>query len=437
MIVPQVKGGQRFFDPRLVGQVTVEIVIVEKPNRCLTKGGSTMVQRSMNRNQLHDQNLKLVLQQIFNNHPTSRIEISHQLHLNKSTVSSLYNTLMMGGYLSELGLGDASTVGGRKPTMVAINPEYGYTLTFDLGYRHLHVLATNLDGHVWKYDRIDVRGQSIHQMIARINHYIEDLQHEDTTTNGLLGICFSIHGIVNHNRVRTSPFIDMDGVDLEQLFTATYQVSVVLENEANLSAIYERDFNGAKRLNSSVTISIHRGIGAGIILNRELFRGEHGNAGEVGQTVASSDGSLTHPLRIEDISSEDAIIRQVEEKKDLQNLDRAAIVKLYREHDIDLIPILHRFTVEISHLIYNTVRTLDPNAIFLNSPLIEEIPELLDQVQAEFHQLANADFPISLTTNARLATVLGGCSLITHRILELDGYELRFANDAAAVQSAE
>ncbi|HIW71260.1 MAG TPA: ROK family protein [Candidatus Levilactobacillus faecigallinarum] len=388
-----------------------------------------MVQRSMNRNQLHDQNLKLVLQQIFNNHPTSRIEISHQLNLNKSTVSSLYNTLMADGYLTELGLGDASTAGGRKPTLVAINQDYGYTLTFDLGYRHLHALATNLNGHLWKYDRIDTKGQTIHDMIDQINHYISDLQAEDTTSHGLLGICFSIHGIVYQNRVQTSPFIDMDGVDLEQVFTEAYQVPVVLENEANLSAIYERDFNGARNLNSTVTISIHRGIGAGVILHRDLFRGEHGDAGEIGQTILSvnlDQNGQRHPVRAEDIGSEDAIIRQVEEKKGSDNLDRAAIVALYQEHDADLAVILQRATIAISSLIYNTMRTLDPDAFFLNSPLIEALPDLLTQIRSGYQELAHNDVTIDLTTNARLATVLGGCSLITHRVLGLTGYELRF-----------
>lgn len=383
---------------------------------------------SMNRNQLHDQNLKLVLQQVFNNHPTSRIEISHQLHLNKSTVSSLYNVLMERGYLTELGYGNASTSGGRKPTLVEINQSYGYTLTFDLGYRHLHALATTLDGKVWKYDRIETKDQSIHEMIDRINQYIATIQKEDDSVNGLLGICFSIHGIVNDNQIKTSPFIDMDGMDLVQLFTTTYDVPVILENEANLSAIYERDFNGARALNSTVTISIHRGIGAGVILHRELFRGEHGDAGEIGQTVTSLDidGGQAKPVRAEDISSEDAIIRQVEDQKGLSNLDRDDIVRLYRQHDTDLALILQRFTIAISSLLYNTMRTLDPDAFFINSPLIEELPELLEQIRAGYRRLARQDFPIDLTTNARLATVLGGCSLITHHVLGLDGYALQF-----------
>ncbi|WP_367295979.1 ROK family protein [Levilactobacillus yonginensis] len=388
-----------------------------------------MVRRSMNRNQLHDQNLKFVLQQIFNNHPTSRIEISHQLNLNKSTVSSLYNTLMAEGYLTELGLGEASTAGGRKPTLVEINNSYGYTLTFDLGYRHLHALATWLDGSVWKYDRIDTKGQSIHEMVDRINQYITDLQREDTSSNGLLGICFSIHGIVFNNQVKTSPFIDMDGVNLEQVFSTAYQVPVVLENEANLSAIYERDFNGARQLNSTVTVSIHRGIGAGIILHRDLFRGEHGDAGEIGQTIADIQmdaADSPHPVHAEDISSEDAIIQRIEDLKGLESLDRAAIVKLYRERDPETMMTLANFAAAIGGMLYNLMRSLDPDAFFLNSPLVEELPELLTQIRAVFANLAQVEMSIELTKNARLATVLGGCSLITHRVLGLDHFELNF-----------
>ncbi|WP_395321782.1 ROK family protein [Levilactobacillus parabrevis] len=389
-----------------------------------------MVRRSMNRNQLHDQNLKFVLQQIFNNHPTSRIEISHQLHLNKSTVSSLYNTLMAEGYLTELGLGEASTAGGRKPTLVEINQNYGYTLTFDLGYRHLHALATRLDGHVWQYDRIETKDQSIHEMVTRIQQYIADTQAADTSSNGLLGICFSIHGIVMNNKVVTSPFIKMDGVDLEQVFTDAYQVPVVLENEANLSAVYERDFNGARNLNSAVTISIHRGIGAGVILHRDLFRGEHGDAGEIGRTVASlqfDDAGNARPIHTEDICSEDAIIQQVEEHKQLRDLDRDDIVRLYKDGDSETTRILKTFVTGIAGLIYNTMRTLDPDAFFINSPLIEELPGILDDIRIAYRKLSeNDDRGIELTNNARLATVLGGCSLITHRVLNLNGYELNF-----------
>lgn len=79
-----------------------------------------------NRMQLHQQNIQSVLAQVFNHQPISRIEISRNLALNKSTVSSLYNDLKEQGYVEELGEGAASTVGGRKPVLIAINRNFNF-----------------------------------------------------------------------------------------------------------------------------------------------------------------------------------------------------------------------------------------------------------------------------------------------------------------------
>jgi len=174
---------------------------------------------------------------------------------------------------------------------------------------------------------------------------------------------------------------------------------------------------------------VRRGIGAGIILHRDLFRGEHGDAGEIGRSVASiemdADGQPRF-MHAEDISSEDAIIQKVEEQKGLKDLDRDASVRLYGEDDPETLVILKAFSTAIGGLIYNTMKTLDPDAFFLNSPLVEEIPDLLKQIRSVYQTLANDHVNIDVTQNARLATVLGGCSLITHRVLGLDNYELNF-----------
>lgn len=80
-----------------------------------------MENRSISRTQLRNRNLKLVLQQIINHPATSRIAISHELNLNKSTISSLYNSLSADHFIEELGEGAASNVGGRKPIMARLN----------------------------------------------------------------------------------------------------------------------------------------------------------------------------------------------------------------------------------------------------------------------------------------------------------------------------
>lgn len=384
-----------------------------------------MVQRSLNRDQLHDLNLKLVLQQIINHPATSRIEISHALALHKSTISSLYNTLMEQQLLTEIGQGAASNVGGRKPTMVTINQNYGYTVTFDLGYRHLHATANYIDTTIMEYQRIDVVDQSIEVMIEKCHQFLAQVAAKAQTVKGLLGICFSIHGIVKDNQITYSPWIDMHDVDLVKIFEQLYQVPVVLENEANLSAIYERDFGHGGQYNSFITLSIHRGIGAGIILNKLLTRGESGRGGEVGRSLTLL-GPNTAGQSVESLCSEDAIITRIETAKQLDKLDRDQVIQMFNDGDCDTERILRQSCGVVAGLIYNVVMMLDPQAIYLNSPLIEGLPELLAEIQGDYQDIAKSSFPIELIQGTKFATLLGGCSLITHQVLGLAGYELKF-----------
>ncbi|WP_054700471.1 MarR family transcriptional regulator [Secundilactobacillus odoratitofui] len=126
-----------------------------------------------NRMQLHQQNIQSVLAQVFNHQPISRIEISRNLSLNKSTVSSLYNDLKEQGYVEELGEGAASTVGGRKPVLIAINRRYGYTMNFDFGYRHLHVMQNNLSGDVMAYTQVNVKNLTIKEILPLIDEQLK------------------------------------------------------------------------------------------------------------------------------------------------------------------------------------------------------------------------------------------------------------------------
>lgn len=383
-----------------------------------------------NRMQLHQQNFQSVLAQVFNHQPISRIEISRNLALNKSTVSSLYNALKEEGYVEELGEGAASTAGGRKPVLLAINRRYGYTMNFDFGYRHIHVMKNNLSGDIMSYTQVDAKGLSIHEILPLIETQIEKAENEDKTKHNLLGISFAIHGTIDANAITYSPFLDMEDIDLVKYFGEKYDVPVLLENEANLAAVYERDFNDEnQRLSNAVTISIHRGIGAGLIINKKLYRGAHGEAGEIGRSLRIGNNVVEEPRKVEDYCSEDAIINQISEARQGTPLDRYEVVKLYNENDDIAEQVIGTFVENTARIIVNVSNDYDPDEIFLNSPLIESLPELLPEIREAYSKIvpSNTVIPMTVTRNSHYATLLGGCALITRRVLNLEDFELNFA----------
>lgn len=381
-----------------------------------------------NRMQLHQQNIQSVLAEVFNHQPISRIEISRNLALNKSTVSSLYRDLKEQGYVEELGEGDASNVGGRKPVLLAINRRYGYTMNFDFGYRHLHVMQNNLSGDVLSYKQVNVKGLTLKQILPLINHELESVASQYNTSHGLLGISFAIHGTVDQNTVTYSPFLDMEKVDLADYYTRKFQVPVLLENEANVSAVYERDFNKTnEQLENMVTISIHRGIGAGLIINRKLHRGTHGEAGEIGRSVLINGNWSDEPGKVEDFCSEDAIITQVQAAKNAENMSREDVVQLFKQGDDATKVALRGFVTSVAQIIYNVANSFDPDIVFLNSPLLEALPELEPQIEAVYAKMAPTILiPVKLTHNSHYATLLGGCALVTREALGMEDANLNF-----------
>lgn len=379
----------------------------------------------------HQGNLRLVLQQVINNAPISRIEIARNLGMNKSSITTLYNEVDEMGYLKEIGSGEASKMGGRKPTLVTINDKYGYTVSVDLGYRHLHIMSNLLNGESIGYGRIEIDSRNILDIIDIINKQIQTIDADMDTENGLLGIAFSIHGVVYENQISKSPFWDVKDVDLKQIFEDKYQVPVILENEANLSAVYERDFNAAQNEKNILSVSIHKGIGAGIILNRHLYHGFKGAAGEIGSSLMFTDIDEQNQYnfdKVENYCSEDAIIENIQHQKNITGLDREGLEKLLRDGDKDAQRVIDLFIAAISRVIYNASVSFSPEKIFINSKLMEDIPDIFTAIQTTTKSLDMVP-ELYLTKRSNYATLLGACSMITHHVLGLDDYNLVFSGN--------
>jgi glucokinase len=72
-----------------------------------------------------------------------------------------------------------------------------------------------------------------------------------------------------------------------------FSAPVILDNDANAQAFGEYKFGAGKGYDDMVFLTISSGIGAGIIINRKLYRGQTGTAGEFGHTIVSPDSELT------------------------------------------------------------------------------------------------------------------------------------------------
>lgn len=374
---------------------------------------------------LRDKNSKLILQQIFNNENITRVRIAKNLNMNKATVTNILNDLKNRHFVKEIGAGLSTKSGGRKPILLAINEKYGYTISIDIGYNNLEVMYNFFDGQVMNVDSFVFKEKTMPDVINTIKKNI-NLNDKQGTINGLLGISLSIHGIVDNDRdIIDSPFLDLKNVSIMDELKKITDVPINIENEANLSAIFERDFS-EKKISNLIAVSIHKGIGAGLIINGRLYRGLNGEAGELGRVLFHFQNEKDYKLKkIEEMYSQEAILNRLE-KKLKRELNLKEMSQMYKVSNATVTDEINRFIQMIALLLHNVNVQFNPDVIYLNSPLINEIPDVMEGLKKELESMSSQNISIKLSSNVKHSILLGAASYITHRILGMDHLKLNF-----------
>jgi glucokinase len=71
-----------------------------------------------------------------------------------------------------------------------------------------------------------------------------------------------------------------------------FSVPVIVDNDVNAQAYGEFKFGGGKGSDSMIFLTLSTGIGAGIILNKKIYRGQTGTAGECGHTIIDVNSDI-------------------------------------------------------------------------------------------------------------------------------------------------
>jgi glucokinase-like ROK family protein len=231
-------------------------------------------------------NLSLVLRYIHNEAPVSRAQIAHVTGLNKSTVSSLVEQLLNRKLIHETGTNSAGT--GRPATLLEINPRAGGIIGAELGVDFIAIALTDFAGNILWRHVTSVDPTDAQETILSNTLKLTDLAIEVCETHNLdcLGLGLSVPGTVDLGRgvLVFAPNLQWRNVPLKKIFCEHTGLNVYVENDANAAAIAEHLFGVARKCDDFIFIVVGIGIGGGLFLNGNLYRGKDGFAGEIGHT---------------------------------------------------------------------------------------------------------------------------------------------------------
>jgi predicted NBD/HSP70 family sugar kinase len=230
-------------------------------------------------------NLQLALQHVYREGLTTRAEISRLTGLTRATVSDLVAELVTGGLVKEVGPGTSS--GGKPPTLLELDPTGRQIAAIDLSRRPFRGALVDLQGgipHRITGRRGSRRGASaLREVFALAEALVE------RSSAPLLGIGIGTPGIVDlDGSVAEAANLDWHGVQLAREIAERFDLPVEVANDAHAAALAEF---GSRPVVNLALVKVGIGIGAGIVVNGELYRGDRPAAGEIGHIRVVEGGA--------------------------------------------------------------------------------------------------------------------------------------------------
>ena len=309
----------------------------------------------------------------------SRADLATEVGLQKSTVSMLVRELLDEGWLMErdvVATGDL----GRRPTPLFIDPTRLLLLGVEVGIDSIRVVATSLTGDVLvtavaNHGATKTAAACITSLAAALLKVRKQL---DKGQHRIIGIGVGLPGGVDEASgvLHFAPNLGWREVPFGPLLseklkgTALAGVPLFLQNEADVAALGEMEFNASQAADPLLYVSINQGVGAGVIVGERLLTGSRGFAGEVGHMVLQLNGPKCSCGRrgcAEALIGPRAMLRSPEQHA--QPL--ADIHSRLAEGDADTIRAVKKAGSYLGVLLQNLAAAYDPGCIVLGGALVD------------------------------------------------------------------
>jgi predicted NBD/HSP70 family sugar kinase len=237
---------------------------------------------------LRDMNEVLVLNLVRERQPISRIDIAGWTGLEGSTVSKIVARLLESGFVYEDGVGSASPQGGRKKRFLHLNPEKVYAIGVNLEPQRIVVALSDFSGRIMRSMAMD-NDRDPQKALDAVAKSIKRLLQSGQAKERVAGIGVSLAGLVDPKEGRILAGEDLgwgDDVPVGSMLRNSLNVDLPIyyDNGSRLAALAEIWFGRHRTQHQQdlVFLEIGDGVGAGIVIEGQLYHGSLHGAGEFG-----------------------------------------------------------------------------------------------------------------------------------------------------------
>jgi predicted NBD/HSP70 family sugar kinase len=384
---------------------------------------------------LRDMNEVMVLNVIREKQPISRIEIAELTGLEGSTVSKIVARLVSDNLVLEEGVGEASAKGGRKKRFLHINPRKACAIGVDLRPSGYAVALSDFTGKILHATELASKSDP-RDAVAEIALSIREL-HRAYCSETIEGIGVSLVGLVDpkEGRVLAGEGLGWgEDVPVGSMLRAALDMNLPIfyENGAWLGALAEIWFGKHERppLNL-VFLDVEEGIGAGIIIQGQLYHGSFHGAGEFGHISLHPEGPLCSCGArgcLEAYAADPATVRFYEDRRrskqgrsepDLAGITIVDVVARALEHEPDAVEAIENTAAYLGRGLVPVIYSVNPELIVIGGPIARAWDLIYPVMMRELSQRASRFYldhlSVTPTTLEARPSLVGAIALVLAR----------------------
>lgn len=365
-------------------------------------------------------NDRLVLNLIRVNKILSSSDLVRITGMRPSTIFNILKDMAAQSLVVNLGKGESTEKGGKKPYLWSLNNKAAYTLGVDVEVGELTAVVLDFGADIVakKIYKID-KFEALDELVHHITVIVDDILSESMIDRSkVVGLGVAVAGIVDNSTdlvVMTDVFQEMNVPMLEAL-RKHYSFPVTVENNANASAVGDKWVGVARESKNSMTVlmefdrNVH-GIGVGIIINEELYRGSSYCAGELNLPMPDLVEMLT---TVRGKIRNGPLIRQYDSSP--ASIDTRIMIDAAKKGDPVALSLFRRLGYLVGRRIAGIIAALNPDMLIISGDLAELegliIAPVKEAIETETLSTTSDILKVVTSSHGHYSVAVGAASII-------------------------
>ena len=236
---------------------------------------------------------RAIAKHLYFNKELSCADLSELIDKSLPLTTRILNELIDEGVVVETGY--ANSTGGRRPQMYSLKADLMYIVSVSMDQMITRIVTVDMNNnYVGEVKKLELVLANNHDALRQLAHHIDQyIKSTGIDKERIAGIGIGMPGFVdvikgiNHSFLKTE-----NGVSIVSTIESVVGIPVLIDNDSSLIALAELRFGSVIGKQNAMVINVGWGIGLGMILKAELFRGYNGFAGELSHISLFSNNKM-------------------------------------------------------------------------------------------------------------------------------------------------